>query len=236
MQAIDIVSDYTLSWNDTFFQNNKRFTFWSYVSTFRVCITRSCHDIEKISWLALCEGNQPVTGGFPSQRASYVELWDFACCQLEETVEQTMEWPEIWDAMVVIGHHCNVYWWYFPRIRHKFCTFYHITDYWWLHPVGYGVSQNQTTTRHNQAWTIYKIFRMDCMLIQVLDMWKVASIVYVWGRFSAVFQKLMNHIHKFTYRSLPNYGLTYESLWNTNALSWYLMYSVIPVFDISKQS
>ena len=30
--------------------------------------------------LALCEGNQPGTGGFPSPRASNVEFWYFHCC------------------------------------------------------------------------------------------------------------------------------------------------------------
>ena len=34
-----------------------------------------CHDMEKISGLlALCDGNPPVAGGFPSQRASNAKL------------------------------------------------------------------------------------------------------------------------------------------------------------------
>ena len=30
--------------------------------------------------LALCEGNPPMTGGFPSQGASNTQLWCFLCC------------------------------------------------------------------------------------------------------------------------------------------------------------
>ena len=41
--------------------------------------------------LVLCEGNPPVTGGFPSQRASNPELWWFLCCYPEYVVEQTIE-------------------------------------------------------------------------------------------------------------------------------------------------
>ena len=40
--------------------------------------------------LALCEVNPPFTGGFPSQRASYVELCCFLCCCSEQVVEQSI--------------------------------------------------------------------------------------------------------------------------------------------------
>ena len=40
--------------------------------------------------LDLCEGNPTVTGGFPSQRASNVELWCFLWCQSAQTAEQTV--------------------------------------------------------------------------------------------------------------------------------------------------
>ena len=40
-----------------------------------------CHDMEMISAsLSLCEGNLPIAGGFPSQRANNAELWCFLCC------------------------------------------------------------------------------------------------------------------------------------------------------------
>ena len=52
--------------------------------------------------LALCEGNPPVTEGFPSQKPVTLSfdatLWSVP----EETVEQTMETPVIWDAIALI--------------------------------------------------------------------------------------------------------------------------------------
>ena len=41
--------------------------------------------------LALCEGNPPVTGGFPSQMASNSERWYFLCCEPTDAVELTVE-------------------------------------------------------------------------------------------------------------------------------------------------
>ena len=59
--------------------------------------------MESLSALfALCAGNLPVTGGFPSQKASNMELWCFLCCQPEQAVEQTIELRAIWDAMTLI--------------------------------------------------------------------------------------------------------------------------------------
>ena len=52
--------------------------------------------------LAVCEGNPPVTGGFTSQRPvmwSFDIFFDFA---LEQTVEQTLKIPVIWDAIVLM--------------------------------------------------------------------------------------------------------------------------------------
>ena len=60
-----------------------------------------CHAMEKFSeLLCLCEQKQPVTGEFPSQRISNVELWCFLWCWHEQAVEQTLEFPVIWEAMV----------------------------------------------------------------------------------------------------------------------------------------
>ena len=39
--------------------------------------------------------------------ASNVYLWCFLCCQTEQTVEQTIELPRIWDAMTLMWCHCN---------------------------------------------------------------------------------------------------------------------------------
>ena len=51
--------------------------------------------------LALCKGNPPVTGGFPSQKpvARSFDVYLFAP---EQTIEQTMETLMIWDAIALI--------------------------------------------------------------------------------------------------------------------------------------
>ena len=51
------------------------------------------------TWLALCEGNPSVTGGFPSQRASNEELSCFLLCMPDQTVERTVQLLVISDAM-----------------------------------------------------------------------------------------------------------------------------------------
>ena len=50
--------------------------------------------------LALCEGNPPVNGGFPSQRASKAENVCLMCAS--KTVKQTVKIPVIWDAIPFI--------------------------------------------------------------------------------------------------------------------------------------
>ena len=66
-----------------------------------------CQDIQTFSGLmALCEGNPPVTGGFPPQRASNAELWCVLWCMFEQTVEQAMELLVILLPMWLIWHHC----------------------------------------------------------------------------------------------------------------------------------
>ena len=62
------------------------------------------HQTETLSsaLLALCEGNPPVTGGFPSPKASDAELWCFLWYAPEQTVERTIETPGIWDAIALI--------------------------------------------------------------------------------------------------------------------------------------
>ena len=62
-----------------------------------------CHDMETFSSsLALCVGNPPVTGGFPSQWASSVELQCFLGCWPTQTVEQSVMLLVIWDAMMLM--------------------------------------------------------------------------------------------------------------------------------------
>ena len=57
--------------------------------------------------LVFWEGKPPVTGGFPSQRASYTELWCSLWCTPELRIEHTVELPVIWDAITSMWRHCN---------------------------------------------------------------------------------------------------------------------------------
>ena len=52
--------------------------------------------------LALCVGNPPVAGGFPTQRPVTRSFDDFFLSTPEQTVEQTTEKPVIWDAIALI--------------------------------------------------------------------------------------------------------------------------------------
>ena len=45
--------------------------------------------------LTLWEGDPPVTGGFPSQRASNVKPWCFLRCYLDQTVESLVVWATL---------------------------------------------------------------------------------------------------------------------------------------------
>ena len=51
--------------------------------------------------LALCEGNAPVTGGFPSER-TVTRNFDVFLYVPEQTAEQTIPTPVIWDAIALI--------------------------------------------------------------------------------------------------------------------------------------
>ena len=61
--------------------------------------------------LAFCGGNPPVTGGFPAQRASNVEIWCFLSCEPGSSFEQIVEWLVKWDASMLIWLHPNVSCW-----------------------------------------------------------------------------------------------------------------------------
>ena len=57
--------------------------------------------MEKFSaLLVLCEGTPLLTGGFPSQRpvTQSFDVWSSA----EQTVEQTIDTPVIWDTIELI--------------------------------------------------------------------------------------------------------------------------------------
>ena len=79
----------------------------------RVIITWSL--IHGSSWSGLIKvgpGNQPATGGFPSQRADKPELWYHVfffifSCWVKQAVEPTVTLPLIWDAMMFMWCHSN---------------------------------------------------------------------------------------------------------------------------------
>ena len=61
------------------------------------------HTMETVSaLLALCEGNPPVTGGFPSQTASNVGSLCVLRCFRKQTIKQTVELAVICDAMALM--------------------------------------------------------------------------------------------------------------------------------------
>ena len=67
-----------------------------------------CHGMMTFSiLLALCEGNPPVTGGFPSQRAVMWSLYVFFILA-SISDKQSVEWLGIGDTMTFVWHHCNV--------------------------------------------------------------------------------------------------------------------------------
>ena len=61
------------------------------------------HQMETFSaLLALCAGNSPATGEFPSQRPVTRGIDVFLWSAPEQTIEQTMDSPVIWDAIAPI--------------------------------------------------------------------------------------------------------------------------------------
>ena len=75
--------------------------------------------------LAFCEGNQPVVGGFHSQRISEEGQWYFPWCHPEYVAEQTIGWLVISGAMNLIWHQYNgtfkirtLFWVRFPKQYH----------------------------------------------------------------------------------------------------------------------
>ena len=57
--------------------------------------------------LALCEGNSPVTGGFPSQRPVRWSFDVFFWSASKQMAEQIINMPLIQDTILLITHHCN---------------------------------------------------------------------------------------------------------------------------------
>ena len=68
-----------------------------------ICCTWWRHQMEIFSaLLAFCKRNSPAIGGFPYTKASDAELWCFIWSAPEQTIEQRIETPVIWDAIAII--------------------------------------------------------------------------------------------------------------------------------------
>ena len=125
---------------------------------------------------ALCEENPPVTGGFPSQRASNVELLCFLCCSPEQSVKQTIKLPvvryvmafmchvpqgmwtrctmgQIWQALIISHRHHDdvIKWKHFPR-------------HW---PFVRGIRQSPVNSSHKGQWRRALMFSLIYAWIKV---------------------------------------------------------------------
>ena len=76
---------------------------------------RSWHGYTFLS-LTLCAGNQSVTEGFPTQRASNAEFCWFLYCQPRQAIEQVSKWPVQWGSFMFMWHHLNVKLHCYPEI------------------------------------------------------------------------------------------------------------------------
>ena len=55
----------------------------------------------------LCEGNPPLTGGFPHKGPVMRDFNVFFCCKAEQAIEETVELVVIRDAMTLMRRPCN---------------------------------------------------------------------------------------------------------------------------------
>ena len=134
-----------------------------------------CHDMESFSTLlALCEGNPPVTHGFPPQRTIVTEFWCFLWCMPEQMVEQTVEFPVICNAMALMWHHCKVliilFW---PQcVKGKCWT----TQSVWGHSTALftivcGIHQGHWWKNHGVCLWIINVFII--VLLQITALWHI---------------------------------------------------------------
>ena len=103
-----IISDELIAYMEAVAKEAPKLPFLLYDIDFVSGITCE-YDTPSIIWLhgnpcallALCEGNPPVTGGFPSQRANNAELCYFLCCWPWWTVDQTVGLTMICDVITM---------------------------------------------------------------------------------------------------------------------------------------
>ena len=100
------------SWN-IYHNSYMQWTWWS-------------HNIKMPSaLLTLCDGESPMTCGFPSQRTSNANFSCFVCCWLRWAVEPTVELPVIPDTLTLMWHHCNNVFWIWTELFNE-CVLYAI--------------------------------------------------------------------------------------------------------------
>ena len=103
-----------------------KFTIVDYKVVTTVIMMTSSNDTFSVL-LALCEGNPPVTGGFSSQRqvtgSFNVLFWPAS----EQTVEQTIGTPVIWDAIALIMTSLQ---WYYQYVASSHDTIQYTVQVW----------------------------------------------------------------------------------------------------------
>ena len=130
-------------------------TFSHWIVALRCCIiiqtSLSHYHVEMVSTLmVLCEDIPPIPDRFPSQKTSDAELWSFSWGITQQTVEQTVILPVIWDAITVMYPHCNITDMYAKGpIRYLSCnwssiSFHQYSNFW----ITYMSSWSSISTKH----------------------------------------------------------------------------------------
>ena len=62
----------------------------------------------------------------PSQRINHLKLWWYLRYKRQQSVEQTVTLPVIWDALTLMWHYCNAwtYCLWYPKTRHAYIKGY----------------------------------------------------------------------------------------------------------------
>ena len=114
-----------------------------------------CHDMETLSvLLALYKGNPPITGGFPSQRASDRNIWCSLLCWISwinSRVASNLGWhdPHVTNISCSISHNAP--------FRTEMCTFL-----FWTEHCGYGTNAFWDLW----IWSILSIVKLYAYLME----------------------------------------------------------------------
>ena len=122
----------------------KTFQYYDVIINKRTTITWCRHQMETFSaLLAICAGNSPVTGEFPSPKNSDSELWCFLSSAPEWTIEQTIVRVVIWDAIEPIVTRCTEF--------SVHCDKHRLAKTWLQIRCGYRCISFKQHTRHFQC-------------------------------------------------------------------------------------